>query len=120
MLKKLPVVSATLLLIIILAGFLTPHQYEANASFHTKDEIEAFKLQLMSPICPGEYFLTSTHCKGCHGFDSAMTANIDENGVSVNLFDHWESTIMANSARDPLWRAKVSHEIQVNPGHSSA
>jgi hypothetical protein len=48
-----------------------------------------------------------------------MTANIDEDGNSVNLFDHWESTIMANSARDPLWRAKVSHEIQVNPQHAS-
>ena len=120
MFRKLPVVFATLLLVIILAGSLSPKQYEVSASFHTKDEIEAFQIQLMSPIGPGEYFLTSTHCKGCHGFDSAMTANIDENGNSVNLFDFWESTIMANSARDPLWRAKVSHEIQVNPGHSSA
>ena len=119
MFRKLPVVFATLLLVIIF-GSLIPKQYEATASFHTKDEIEAFKLQLMSPIGPGEYFLTSEHCKGCHGFDSAMIANIDEDGNSVNLFDHWESTMMANSARDPLWRAKVSHEIQVNPQHSTA
>jgi hypothetical protein len=120
MFRKLPVVVTTLLLVITLASFLNPKQFEANASFHTKDEIEAFKLQFLSPIGPGEYFLTSAHCKGCHGFDSAMTANIDEDGNSVNLFDHWESTIMANSARDPLWRAKVSHEIQVNPQHASA
>ena len=26
--------------------------------------------------------------------------------------------MMANSARDPFWRAKVSHEILVNPAHS--
>src|SRR5688572_29509272 len=106
--KNLLVVVATLFVFIFLASFLNPRQFEANASFHTKDEIEAFKLQLMNPIGPGEYFLSSAHCKGCHGFDSAMVANVDENGNSVNLFDFWESTMMANSARDPLWRAKVS------------
>ena len=26
--------------------------------------------------------------------------------------------MMANSARDPFWRAKVSHEVQVNPAHA--
>jgi hypothetical protein len=118
--KKVLVVFTTLFVFILLASFLSPHQYDANASFHTPGEIEAFKLQFMNPIGPGEYFLTSQHCRGCHGYDSAGLANIDENGNSVNLFDHWESTMMANSARDPLWRAKVSHEIQVNPGHASA
>jgi len=118
--KKILVVFSTLFLLILLASFLNPHQYDASASFHTPQEIEAFKLQLMNPIGPGEYFLTSAHCKGCHGYDSAGLANIDENGNSVNLFDHWQSTIMANSARDPLWRAKVSHEILVNPNHSSS
>jgi hypothetical protein len=117
--KKILIVSALLLVLILLASFLNPHQYEAKASFHTPQEIEAFKKQLMSSIGPGEYFLTSAHCKGCHGYDSAMMANIDEDGNSVNLFDHWQSTMMANSARDPLWRAKVSHEIQVNPAHTS-
>jgi hypothetical protein len=118
--KKVLLVFAALFLFILLASFLNPHQYDASASFHTAGEIEAFKLQFMSPIGPGEYFLTSAHCKGCHGYDSAGLANVDENGNSVNLFDHWQSTMMANSARDPLWRAKVSHEIQVNPAHASA
>ena len=117
--KKLLIVFSTLFLFILLASFLNPHQYEASASFHTPQEIEAFKLQFMNPIGPGEYFLTSAHCRGCHGYDSAGLANIDENGHSVNLFDHWQSTMMGNSARDPLWRAKVSHEIQVNPPHAA-
>lgn len=117
--KKLLIVFSALFLFILLASFLNPHQYDASASFHTPQEIASFKQQFMTPIGPGEYFLTSAHCKGCHGYDSAGLANIDENGLSVNLFDHWESTMMANSARDPLWRAKVSHEIQVNPGHAS-
>lgn len=117
--KKILIVFSSLFLLILLASFLNPHQYDAAASFHTPQEIEAFKMQFMSAIGPGEYFLTSAHCRGCHGYDSAMNANIDEDGNSVNLFDHWQSTMMANSARDPLWRAKVSHEIQVNPGHAS-
>ncbi|MCX6274585.1 MAG: T9SS type A sorting domain-containing protein [Bacteroidetes bacterium] len=117
--KKLLIVFASLFIFILLASFLNPNQYEATASFHTPDEIEIFKLQLLNPIGPGEYFLTSAHCRGCHGYDSAGLANVDENGNSVNLFDHWQSTMMGNSARDPLWRAKVSHEIQVNPAHAA-
>jgi hypothetical protein len=37
-------------------------------------------------------------------------------GLDVNIADDWAGTMMANSAKDPLWRAKVSHEILVNPG----
>ena len=116
--RKILAVSAVAFLFILLVSFLNPHQYEARA-FHTPGELKLLKSQLQSGIGPGEYFLTSAHCRGCHGYDSAGLANIDENGNSVNLFDHWQSTIMANSARDPLWRAKVSHEIQVNPSHAS-
>lgn len=29
--------------------------------------------------------------------------------------DGWAGTMMANSAKDPFWRAKVSHEILANP-----
>ena len=41
---------------------------------------------------------------------------VDEDGVDVNVTDDWRSTMMANSAHDPFWRAKVSHEVQVNRG----
>lgn len=100
-------------------GFLSPRQYNAQASFHSKEEREQFKRALRSPLDSGEYFLNSQHCQGCHGYDSAQQANIDEAGNSVNLFDHWQSTMMANAARDPLWRAKVSHEILVDPAHAA-
>src|SRR5262245_39820572 len=72
--------------------------------FHTDAEREAFRQANYNVLGPGDYFLTSAHCKGCHGLDSAGMANIDEDGNSVNLFDHWESSMMAQSARDPLWR----------------
>ncbi len=100
-------------------GFLIPRGYEVKTSFHTSQEIRAFQNQIMSPIAPGEYFLPSSHCKECHGYDLTHLANVDENGNSVNLFDHWQSTMMANSARDPFWRAKVSHEILVDPSHAA-
>jgi len=87
--------------------------------FHTPKEQDEIKRILTDPIQPGQYFLHSYNCQGCHGPDSVAYANIDSNGVDVNLFDDWRATMMANSARDPLWRAKVSHEILVNPTHSN-
>lgn len=88
--------------------------------FHTQEEIDSYNRSggHRSPIDSGEYFLGSITCRGCHGPDSANYANLDENGNDVNLYDDWESTMMALSAKDPLWRAKVSHEILVNPSHA--
>ncbi len=63
-------------------------------------------------------FPTSRTCSGCHGHDPNMSAFITSSGEDVNIHDDWRSTMMANSAKDPFWRAKVSHEIIVNPGHS--
>jgi len=107
------------LLLLLIAGssqLLTGGQNpETTQPFHTEAEKRFFESLSLNPIGPGEYFLTSVHCQGCHGFDSAGVANIDGLGNSVNLFDRWQTTMMANSARDPLWRAKVSHEILVNP-----
>lgn len=85
--------------------------------FHSEKEKELLH-NIATPIANGQYFLHSQECKTCHGFDSLHYANIDADGVSVNVYDDWESTMMANSARDPLWRAKVSHEILVDPAHS--
>jgi hypothetical protein len=92
-----------------------------NYKFHTQKEVVKFKdyPTVLSPIDSGEYFLHSENCRTCHGHDSANYANIDYSGNDVNLFDDWEATMMANAAKDPLWRAKVSHEILVNPSHSN-
>lgn len=68
----------------------------------------------------GTYFTTSGRCKGCHGRDVQGLASIDAQGTDVNVVDDWRSTMMANSARDPFFKAKVSHEVLVNPGHQGA
>ncbi|MEO0310815.1 MAG: hypothetical protein RIQ89_472 [Bacteroidota bacterium] len=69
------------------------------------------------PLDSGEYFLSPSNCKGCHGFDPMGQAMVDGNGLDVNLYDDWETSMMGLSGYDPLWRAKVSHEVLVNPGH---
>lgn len=63
----------------------------------------------------GTFFATASRCSGCHGHDPQGIASIDANGNDINLVDDWQSTMMANSARDPFFRAKMVHEVLVNP-----
>jgi hypothetical protein len=91
----------------------SPHTY------HSLEQINAYQdTMLRAPIAAGQYFLPSSSCRGCHGYDLAHNSNIDEAGNDVNLVDRWESSMMALSAKDPFWRAKVSQEITVNPAHA--
>lgn len=105
------------------------------AKFHSEAELASFRqLQLNnghghSPhlgetdpvrgiIDSNILFPTSKSCNGCHGHDPNMIAFVTSTGEDVNIYNDWRSTMMANSARDPFWRAKVSHEMLVNPAHS--
>lgn len=54
-------------------------------------------------------FVGSGNCASCH---SSMQ---DASGQDVSIDTHWRSTMMANSAKDPLWQAKVSSEVERNP-----
>ena len=99
-------------------AMMASQQQEMKHEFHTSTELAAFAKLHAGPIGEGDYFLTAAHCKSCHGYDSLQYANVDSLGVDINLFDDWKSTMMANSSKDPFWRAKVSHEILVNPGHT--
>ncbi len=84
--------------------------------------MEMYRGGLDLPIEDNEYFTGSGRCAGCHGLDNVppVLANHTADGVDVNPVDTWRSTMMANSAKDPFWRAKVSHEVAVNPAHQSA
>lgn len=64
-----------------------------------------------------QLFAGSGVCLKCHGPDSLGVASVDMNGNDVNVVSDWRSTIMANSAKDPFWRAKVSHETLLYPQH---
>ncbi|MBK6932840.1 MAG: hypothetical protein IPH12_19020 [Saprospirales bacterium] len=72
------------------------------------------------PVDSNILFPTAKTCGGCHGYDPLGFAMVTTGGQDVNVYDAWRSTMMANAARDPFWRAKVTHEILVNPAHSLA
>jgi hypothetical protein len=55
------------------------------------------------------YFSGSGICAFCH---SNLT---DSAGNEVSNDAHWRSTMMANSAKDPLWQAKIESEVNRNP-----
>lgn len=70
------------------------------------------------PVIQSLYFSTAGRCAGCHGHDLLGLASMDPaTGHDVNVVGDWRSTIMANSARDPYFQAKLEHEVLVNPAH---
>lgn len=73
---------------------------------------------LLDPVPADLIFPTTYFCSGCHGYDPLMHSMVDSMGNDVNVYDDWRSSMMANSAKDPFWRAKVSHELLANPTHS--
>jgi len=56
-----------------------------------------------------DHFSGSQNCSICH--DGLQ----DASGADVSIVVDWQATMMANSARDPLWRAKVASEVKRNP-----
>ena len=61
-------------------------------------------------------FYGSGKCSGCHGVDPNHLASKAgqtfpmvpmPDAWDVNVVDDWRSSIMANSTKDPFWRAKV-------------
>lgn len=114
--KNKLIVLCTIITIVVAVSML-PFKEQAKA-YHSAEEIDFYKKH-MPPIAAGEYFLTPDNCRGCHGYDTLGVANVDANGNDVNLYDDWETSMMGLSAVDPLWKAKVSHEILTNPGHAN-
>jgi Secretion system C-terminal sorting domain/Cytochrome c554 and c-prime len=128
--NKIKVIVLFCILIVILFGTVNFKEDSKVYAFHTKEEIEYFEKAIDDksdgeksldninlPIGSNSLFKGSGKCGGCHGYDFGGLASVDDNGNDVNVTDDWRSSMMANSAKDPLWRAKVSHEILVNPGH---
>ena len=61
-------------------------------------------------------FSGSGNCESCHAPGSPNTsALLDNKGNDVSPVTLWRSTMMANSAKDPFWQAKVSAEVAANP-----
>lgn len=57
----------------------------------------------------GKHFSGSGNCTQCHdGLTDAVKGD-------VSIVKNWSTSMMANSARDPYWRAKVASELHRNP-----
>jgi hypothetical protein len=111
-LRVLAIVCGTVLL---LAGF-TAATVPVKGP-HTAMEWAIMREDIQGlPVQFGTWFVTAGRCAGCHGYDSLGIAMVDQDGHSVNVADDWRSTMMANSARDPFFLAKMEHERLVNPG----
>ena len=80
------------------------------------------------PDTVNSLFQGSGKCAGCHAEDPNELASIAgqtfpmepmPDGWDVNVVDDWRSSLMANSTKDPFWRAKVRHEVITNPSHAA-
>ncbi|MBK04383.1 MAG: hypothetical protein CL920_16985 [Deltaproteobacteria bacterium] len=58
-----------------------------------------------------KHFIGSYECTPCHNGIK------DNDGNDISIETDWSSTMMANAARDPFWKAKVEQETQLHPQH---
>mgnify|MGYP001352926234 FL=1 len=57
-------------------------------------------------------FSGSGNCAMCHTGDGTV---LSQNGVDISPPTYWRSTMMANSSKDPFWRAMVAEEVHNYP-----
>ena len=60
-------------------------------------------------------FATADGCALCHSASEKATANWSATGQDISPYGLWQGTMMANSFRDPYWRAQVARELEVDP-----
>lgn len=115
-----------ILLLSLIAAFAylgseATYRWSSVKAYHTHGELNYFRgAGVDLPLDDNGFFMASGNCDGCHGYDPTAFANTDNEGVDISPIESWRGTMMANSARDPFWKAKVSHEITVNPTHQGA
>lgn len=72
-------------------------------------------LDTTTPTTLEDRAFTSTHFSGSDNCAACHNGISDEEGKDVSIESAWSATMMANSSKDPLWRAKVASEIARNP-----
>ncbi len=88
--------------------------------FHTPEEVKYY--QAVADTLHEGYnglFAASGDCESCHGYDVNGIASHAGKAGDVNVVDDWKTSMMAMSAKDPFWRAKVSHEVLTIPNHQA-
>ncbi len=70
------------------------------------------------PVRPSgrnEVFATGDGCAMCHSTANTASALRSATGEDVSPHALWRASMMANSFRDPYWRAQVAKEIAADP-----
>ena len=68
-----------------------------------------------APQSPGSNTFTSTHFSGSGNCAMCHNGIVDNQNKDVSIITDWSSTMMANSTRDPFWKAKVRSELARHP-----
>lgn len=58
---------------------------------------------------------TSAHFSGSNNCSTCHDGIRDNTGNDLSIVKDWSASMMANAAKDPLWKAKVKSEINRNP-----
>ncbi len=111
------VVIPTFILLLVLS--FMPVTENHSAALDASDLLRLHQPFFPPPVDSVQYFPTQVDCKGCHGKDPDGFAMVDSDGQDVSMHEDWVTSMMGMSAKDPFWRAKVSHEVAVNPMHSA-
>jgi hypothetical protein len=65
------------------------------------------------------HFELGTECALCHDSSANSRAQRDSQGRNVAAYDLWQSSMMAQSSRDPYWRAVLSAEVLRTPNQKA-
>ncbi len=101
-------------LTLLLMAFVKNTQLTNQINFYTGSDDSSNFRNTDLPVGYNTLFAGSGTCSTCHN------SMVNQQGKSVAIANDWRSTMMANSGKDPLWQAKVSHEGLVNPAHKEA
>ncbi|MCQ8116149.1 dockerin type I domain-containing protein [Methylomonas rosea] len=67
------------------------------------------------PADAGDPAFTTSHFSGSQNCAMCHNGIVDNQSKDVSIVTDWSSTMMANSSRDPFWRAKVRSEMSRHP-----
>jgi len=92
----------------------------------SKSEVDAISLQNSIPAAsvgfgttpslpPSDHTFEGKHYSGSGACGVCHNNLIDDNGIDVSIGTAWETSTMANAARDPYWRAKAAATIKNYP-----
>jgi hypothetical protein len=114
--KKIMVLFAIMAFVIVAAmDFFITNSSAQNYGVKGTPLSYHYRIDTTLPFGFNQTFAGSGECDACHQTAHGTQSMLDSNGLAVSPANDWRGTMMGNAARDPLWRAKVSHEVAVNP-----